>query len=764
MANVILSSIWPDWQIIDKPLGRGSYGEVYKAVRRDQLESFAAIKVISIPKDESEIDTLRSEGMRFDETETYFKNAVNDFVKEIQIMETFKGTQNIVSVEDYKVVKKEGEIGWDIYIRMELLTPLNDFFYDHLPDENEIIKIGIDICTALEMCAKRKVIHRDIKPENIFVNSFGDFKLGDFGIARTLGNASTSMTQAGSPNYLAPEITKSSRYDATVDIYSLGLVLYRYANDNRLPFVEPGQNTSPSERQRSLMRRFEGEPLSPPCKASRDLAEVILTACAYDPARRYRTPTDMKNMLIGILNGTYKTTHMYDFFEIQKLAYDDTRAVRSAEGAQTDPFYAVPFDGSTGNAQPSARPRREFNTELKPEYKRKLLIRKIVIIVVLVIVLSVALLAFAVPGLKKIWKDRDTDSGSSSTVETIKYSESDEQKIAEIIKEAEILASSNDYDGAYEKIQAGLGTYPKSASLMEKEREYYNIRYKRDTLETAKMFAEMDSLPEAITAIKDAQAKQGDCPEYQAALKEYTAAYKSTVTAKADEAAANKDYASAIEALNDAISVLGKDVELSAKAAAYGDSYVSESITIVNNYISSDDFDSATNHINKALQTLPNDTRLLNLLDDVNNKKPIKLSDIGIGDYCNFKSYEDSSISDTTGKKHSGENVYTINADNDKSGYIRVYLGKEYSKVKGYIAVSENSPVGRSLAGDVKIKLDSKEIKSFDVPNRAISPINFEVSVENADWFEIEYNGSYFSLAYSYESFEIVISDVYLYK
>ena len=75
-------------------------------------------------------------------------------------------------------MEREGETVWDIYIRMELLTPLNSFLSEHKLTEKEVVKLGSDICTTLEICAKRNVIHRDIKPENIFVNSFGDFKLG----------------------------------------------------------------------------------------------------------------------------------------------------------------------------------------------------------------------------------------------------------------------------------------------------------------------------------------------------------------------------------------------------------------------------------------------------------------------------------------------------------------------------------------------------------------------------------------------------------
>lgn len=239
MTTEVLKQIWPEWQVEGKPLGKGSYGVVYKAVRRDHnVESYAAIKVISIPSDSSEVDSLRSEGLDMDATRTYLQNIVGDFVSEIQLMESLKGVQNIVSVEDYKVVEKVDEVGWDIYIRMELLTPLNTYTCDKNLTENDVIKLGSDICTALEICSKRNIIHRDIKPENIFINDFGDFKLGDFGIARKLENMTGGLSQKGTFNYMAPEVANSSDYDARVDTYSLGIVLYRLLNNNKLPFLD----------------------------------------------------------------------------------------------------------------------------------------------------------------------------------------------------------------------------------------------------------------------------------------------------------------------------------------------------------------------------------------------------------------------------------------------------------------------------------------------------------------------------------------------
>jgi len=301
-----IGHVWPEWQI-EKQLGRGSYGVVYQAVRRDNnVESHAAIKIISIPSDSSEIDSLRSEGLDLDGTRTYFKEIVDDFVGEIQLMESLKGIQNIVSVEDYKVIEKTDAIGWDIYIRMELLTPFNNYICDKTLTEAEVIKIGTDICTALELCSQRRIIHRDIKPENIFVNDFGHFKLGDFGIARKLENMTGGLSQKGTYNYMAPEVANSTEYDARVDTYSLGIVLYRLLNNNKLPFLDTDkQLLNPNERKQAVERRIHGEALPAPCSASPAMANLILRACAYDPNARFASAADMKQALMSVANGTY---------------------------------------------------------------------------------------------------------------------------------------------------------------------------------------------------------------------------------------------------------------------------------------------------------------------------------------------------------------------------------------------------------------------------------------------------------------------------
>ncbi len=345
--------VWPEWKL-EKQLGKGSYGVVYHAVRRDNsVESHAAIKIISIPSDSSEVDSLRSEGLGEEGTRTYFRGIVDDFVGEIQLMESLKGIKNIVSVEDYKVVERIDRIGWTIYIRMELLTSFNDFIRDKEITESEVIKLGVDICEALEICGKRNVIHRDIKPENIFVNDFGYFKLGDFGIARKLENVTGGMSQKGTFNYMAPEVANSREYDARVDVYSLGIVLYRLLNNNKLPFLETDkQLLSPNERKLAVERRIRGEALSAPCTASPEMANLILRACAYNPNARFATATEMKEALMSVANGTYSKVNI----ELdQTTCIDPDATTLLSKDASDNAKFVGMFGDSSGKKQKKSK-------------------------------------------------------------------------------------------------------------------------------------------------------------------------------------------------------------------------------------------------------------------------------------------------------------------------------------------------------------------------------------------------------------------------
>lgn len=287
-------SVWPEWKLVEK-IGEGSFGKVYKAKRTERGRSFySAIKIISIPGSKGELDSVRSEMNNEQSTREYFRNLVEDCIQEIYTMEHFCGNSHVVSFEDFKVVEYLDEIGWDISIRMEYLTSFMDYCTGKELTEKEVIKLGCDLAMALIYCRKLNIIHRDVKPENIFVSRFGDFKLGDFGIAREQAHTMSNMSKKGTYSYMAPEIYKGEKYDSSIDIYSLGIVLYKLMNQNRLPFLSlDKQLITYRDKETALARRMAGEKMPAPVNASASFSHIILKACAYEPGKRYRKPEDM---------------------------------------------------------------------------------------------------------------------------------------------------------------------------------------------------------------------------------------------------------------------------------------------------------------------------------------------------------------------------------------------------------------------------------------------------------------------------------------
>ena len=291
-----------DWNIVSC-LGEGSYGKVFEIERSEFGQTYrAALKVITVPQSSAEVRSVISEGMSVSQAEAYFHGIVEELMHEFSIMFKLKGTANIVSCEDLRVLEHPDGIGWDILIRMELLHPLLPYVYEHPMARRDIIKLGIDICKALELCQRYNIIHRDIKPENIFISDNGDYKLGDFGIARTIERTTSGLSKKGTYSYMAPEVYAGKEYGFSVDTYSLGLVLYRMLNKNRGPFLpQPPEAITFSSREQALARRMSGEPLPRPFYGEGRLGEIVLKACAFDPKDRYSSPQQLRQELEAIL-------------------------------------------------------------------------------------------------------------------------------------------------------------------------------------------------------------------------------------------------------------------------------------------------------------------------------------------------------------------------------------------------------------------------------------------------------------------------------
>ncbi len=334
-----VEDVWTQWQTQER-LGEGAFGTVWRVIcSKGGRDAVAAVKLIEIHRDDAEFVALRDMGLGDSDTDGMVEARAMDVLSEIEAMDALKDCPHIVRIEDYRLVELPEGAGYAIAIRMELLTSLPDYVRAAgALSRAEVVRMGIELCRALEACHNKGFIHRDVKPSNVFVGPDGRYKLGDFGIARRLERETAqTMTRKGTGPYMAPEVYFGERYAADIDIYSLGIVLYRYLNGLRFPFLPLAPAPIGSRDMESAeRRRLRGEEMPLPAEAGEELGLIVCRACAYDSARRYAGAADLREDLEKWLDshGTEAEgrVHVGDFDERPDKADPGSSLVEALSG------------------------------------------------------------------------------------------------------------------------------------------------------------------------------------------------------------------------------------------------------------------------------------------------------------------------------------------------------------------------------------------------------------------------------------------------
>lgn len=305
--------LWGDWRV-DSEIGKGSSGKVYLVAKEEFGYLYhSVVKMVTIPGEE----TFREAEVLFkgdqESIETYFEDITAQMTREINIMYDLSGHGNIVNYYDHKIIKREDRFGWDVLIRMEYVTSLKQYLMQHHMSVEEVLQLGVSICSALEACENKHIIHRDIKEDNIFVDSQGNFKLGDFGVSRRAEESISAHTILGTPSYMAPEIFNGQLYDSRVDTYALGIVLYKQLNNGRLPFIPVApEKIRFNHTEIAQQLRLNGVELKPPVHGSSQIVQIVLKACAHLPENRYESANDMKMALLEALQRNGESSILCD--------------------------------------------------------------------------------------------------------------------------------------------------------------------------------------------------------------------------------------------------------------------------------------------------------------------------------------------------------------------------------------------------------------------------------------------------------------------
>ena len=492
---------FPGWEVVRK-IGEGSFGGVYEIHRTlpgGRVEK-CALKKLTIPKDNGEIEELYSRSFSADSITAHYKNRMEELVNEYGIMQSLNNCSNTVTCYDIRYVQHDDGIGWDIYIRMELLFPLKKAL-GSIYSEDTVRNLGIQMCSALIACHQGNIIHRDIKPENIMVSDQDVFKLGDFGIAK-IAEKTASGTLTGSYGYMAPEVANRQHYGAGADIYSLGMVLYWMMNKRTLPFLPlPPSIPTGAQRQQAQERRLSGELLPPPAHGSAELKAIVLKACAYAPEERFHSAEEMYEALCRcsrthISQEQNPTPAQPPLGNDQKPVAVTSDIQVSDEPTQYDTvgnFGNIPVKGeaacSSKQAQSTTRPREERrekrnSTPKKNDFRKWLWIP------------ACLLLLCGVFGIKQVMDvspaskyraaqellDAKDYSGAAEAFEALgDYDDSAEkaQEAQQMQEQAEkeqsyqaaqVLLDAKDYSAAEEAF-AALGDYSNSASKVQEARQ-----------------------------------------------------------------------------------------------------------------------------------------------------------------------------------------------------------------------------------------------------------------------------------------------------
>ena len=300
------------------------------------------VKIISIPASQVQLDALLLAGAYSSKNAalSYYKDLADGISTEAEILKKLSRFEGFVPYEDLQIVEMDdGNIGYQVYLLSPYKLSLERHMQKNPMTQLKAVNLGLDLCASMVMCRRAGYLYVDLKPGNIFINEKNEYCIGDLGFVRLDSLKYASIPDKYRSAYTAPELDDAlASLNETVDIYSIGMILYQVYNDGKLP--------------------GDGE-ITPPAYADYEMAEIIMKAISPDPGQRWQDPMEMGQALVAYM---------------QRNSVNDVPIVPLPETVAEPEAPVIPADETPvaepapeESDDPSADPEPEIPAEPEPE-------------------------------------------------------------------------------------------------------------------------------------------------------------------------------------------------------------------------------------------------------------------------------------------------------------------------------------------------------------------------------------------------------------
>lgn len=256
----------------------------YPAMRKDSDEKFI-LKTIHLPASAVQLAALLLSGAYSSREAAleYYRELAKEIQREARVVNELSTMEGLCPFLFCQLEEKEDHSGFEVCLMAPYRHSLEQIFSEDVMTHQSILDLAMDICSALAACRRAGYLYIDLKPGNIFYDQSQGYKIGDLGIVSMSSLRFASLPDKYRSIYTAPEISDaSSEISETTDVYALGLILYQAYNGGILP----------------MKNEKVEDPLLPPLYADYEMAQIILTACHPDPAKRWKDPTAFGQALV----------------------------------------------------------------------------------------------------------------------------------------------------------------------------------------------------------------------------------------------------------------------------------------------------------------------------------------------------------------------------------------------------------------------------------------------------------------------------------